>query len=73
MVVEKLSELFVFILLSTTFFRSSTFIDRFKQMWQDVYSVSDVLDNDFMALLSRIAYVQEREPKPSSMIVGVGF
>ena len=71
MVVEKLSELFVFILLSTTFFRSSTFIDRFKQMWQDVYSVSDVLDNDFMALLSRIAYVQEREP--SSMIVGVGF
>ena len=32
-------------------------------MWQDDYSVPDVvLDNDFMALLSRIAYVQEREP-----------
>ena len=28
-----------------------------KQIWQDVYSISDVLDNDFMTLLSRIAYV----------------
>ena len=37
-------------------------------MWQDVYS--DVLDNDFMALLYRIAYVQERDH--SSMFVGVG-
>ena len=52
------------------FFRSSTFIDRFKQMWQDVYSVSDVLDNDLMALLYRIAYVQERDH--ISMFVGVG-
>ena len=47
------------------FHRSSTFIERFKQMRQDVYSVSEVLDNDFMELLSRIASIQER--KPSSL------
>ena len=39
-------------------------------MWNDVYSVSDVLDDDFMALSSGIAYVQKREP--SIMFVGVG-
>ena len=37
-------------------------------MWQDAYEVPDVLVNDRMALLSRISFVQNREP--SSLFVG---
>ena len=44
------------------FFLSKIDLVPFKQIWQDVYSVSVVLDNEFMVLLSRIiTYVQERE------------
>ena len=51
------------------FLRSSTFIERFEKMWQDAYEVPDVLVNDRMALLSRISFVQNREP--SSLFGGL--
>ena len=43
-------------------------LDRFNHTWQEVYKVSDVLNNDMQAILARIRFVQDKEP--CSMFVG---
>ena len=63
---KKLSE-FMFLFFEACFF-SSSFIDHFNQTWQEVYEVSDVLNNDMQAILARIKFVQDREP--CTMFVG---
>ena len=47
----------------------SPFIEYFNQFWFDTYDVYDVLNNDLHALLSRINFIQDREP--CSMFLGL--
>ena len=51
------------------FLNNSRYIYDFNKLWFDKYDVTDVLNNDFSALISRIRYVQNREE--SSMFFGV--
>ena len=51
------------------FLNNSRYIYDFNKLWFDKYDVTDVLNNDFSALISRIRYIQNREG--SSMFFGV--
>ena len=51
------------------FLNNSRYIYDFNKLWFDKYDITDVLNNDFSALISRIRYVQNREE--SSMFFGV--
>ena len=44
------------------FLSNSYFVQRIFKLWYDKYSVINILENDFEALVSRIFYVQFREP-----------
>ena len=42
-------------------------------LWKSKYNVADVLRNDIDALVSRIDFIQKREPSASSMYIPLNF
>ena len=50
------------------YFTENSFLKSFVfSTWQNIYNVDNILENDLDALMSRILYVQIREP--SSMYI----
>ena len=53
------------------FLNSSNYISNFNKLWFNKYGVTNVLENDLCALISRIWFVQSREE--SSMFLSFCF
>ena len=51
------------------FLNSSNYISNFNKLWFNKYGVTNVLENDLCALISRIWFIQSREE--SSMFFGI--
>ena len=53
------------------FLYNSIFMTNLELLWKSKYNVPDVLSNDIDALVSRIDFIQKREP--SSMYIPLNF
>ena len=66
---EQLVKLPKDLFIKIYFLNSSNYISDFNKLWFNKYGVTNFLENDVCALISRIWFVQSREE--SSMFFGI--
>ena len=48
---------------------NSVFLSEMDSVFNDVYSITDILDNDLDAIISRIFYIDRREPRSNYLVL----